>query len=301
MKKVIKNKVILLIFFSVMIILIFVKLLSDRKIILPKWEELVSVFSDEDNLSTSETEVLKNGEMPADISDNEIYGEWEDDSGITEMNDEALSYSGDMVKTVLMSDKNAPEIFNVEISYEITSDIDAVVPVTFKVNASDDITPDPMLEYAVAFKEENENEESVDLNWTKDSEFTLELKKNGVWVIYCRDVSGNISTCERELIITDTRAPNIYSVQLDNDDGWQAAKTITVMAEDKCPVSYCFFNVSTEESSGFIDSNVYEVSSAGEWKVQAKDTAGNISEIEIEVTMIDSQSPVINNILVEVD
>lgn len=283
MKKIKKNMIILFIFFAVVIILVFIKLCGNGKSVIPSWKELLK--------STSQTEILKDDEMPASVSENEIHEDYgEDTSG--------LSYSGDTVKTILMSDKNAPQILNVEIAYEITPDIDAVVPVTFKVDAEDDITPDSMLEYAVSFKDRNEKAE--ELNWTKDPQFMLELKKNGVWVIYCRDISGNISSCERELILTDTMAPDIISVQLDSD-GWQSTKTITVMAEDACPVSYCFFNVSTEEDSGFIDSNVYQVSSAGKWKIQAKDTAGNISESEIEVTMIDSQSPVINDIHVEVN
>lgn len=186
------------------------------------------------------------------------------------------------------TDQNPPVISQVDLSdYRISADSDSV-EIMVTVLAEDDITPYPMLQYAVLPKGQELTEE----DWRNRNCFHHIFDQNGTWVIYCRDQYGNIGSYERDMIVSDHEAPEILSVTL-AQEGWQPSNTIQVDAEDVLSVTYSFSCAETGEDSGFIAQNCYEITQNGTWTVRVKDAAGNVSTRQIYVSSIDGQSPII--------
>ncbi len=196
----------------------------------------------------------------------------------------------DVAATFTGTDQNPPVISQVDFSdYRIGTEMSAEVTVT--IMAEDDITPYPMLQYAVLPK----GQELTDEEWGNRNCFKKIFNQNGTWVIYCRDQYGNIGTYEKDIIIGDPDAPEILSVTLEKD-GWQTENTICVDAQDVLSLSYQYSCAETGEDSGFITRNTYEIKDNGTWTIRVKDAAGNITSEQLYVSSIDRQSPVINGI-----
>lgn len=186
------------------------------------------------------------------------------------------------------TDQNPPVISQVDFSdYRISADSDSV-EIMVTVMAEDDITPYPMLRYAVLPKGQELTEE----DWNNRNCFNHIFDQNGTWIIYCRDQYGNVGFYEKDIIVSDHEAPEILSVTLERE-GWQPSNTIQVDAEDVLSVTYSFSCAETGEDSGFIAQNCYEITQNGTWTVRVKDAAGNISAGQIYVSGIDGQSPII--------
>lgn len=187
-------------------------------------------------------------------------------------------------------DLSAPKITSnssLSISDFEISNIDRAVPVTV---AEDNDTPYPDLEYA--FLPEGEDVKEDD--WIRKSTFDVEITKNGIWIAYCRDQSGNIATEEREIITVDNKAPTI-TLGLEYE-GWCQKNKILVNATDRLSIEYCYSCAETGEDSGWITRNEYEVLKNGLWNVRVRDAAGNVTEQDIEISNIDNQMPVIKGI-----
>lgn len=192
--------------------------------------------------------------------------------------------------TVVSTDKEAPVISAVSISdFEISS-IDEPVPVEVSITAEDNETPYPELMYAF-LPQETEPKEA---DWTVKPKLEKEIDKNGIWIAYCRDKSGNIATFEKKIIAVDQKAPALV-LSLVNSD-WCQSNKIIASANDELSVTYLFTCPETGEDSGWTDRNEYDVTQNGTWEVQAKDAAGNIAVREITVSNIDKQMPVIKGI-----
>lgn len=202
--------------------------------------------------------------------------------------------NGDFIKEISMKligeDISAPEILNCEISEFEISRIDEPVPVTVSIEAVDDSTPYPMLEYAFLL----EGAEPQDTDWRREDSFVTDITKNGTWVAYCRDQSGNMASFEKDIIAVDNKAPYV-SVTLANET-WCKENTIMVNATDGLSVEYCFTCAETGEDSRWINRNEYAVRQNGIWKIKVRDAAGNMTEKEIQVSNIDNQIPVIKGI-----
>lgn len=206
-------------------------------------------------------------------------------------------YNGSYLETkasVCGEDLSAPIISRLDISdFEITN-IDKPVPVTVSITAEDNATPYPYLQYAFL----PEGQEPTEEDWITESSFDTEIGKNGIWIAYCRDQSGNVGTESRDLIVVDNKAPQL-SVSLEiPEDNWGVSNKIIAEAQDYQDVEYNFTCITTGESSGWIKRNEYDVSENSVWKVQVRDAAGNIAEEEVTIQNIDCQKPVINSISV---
>lgn len=187
-------------------------------------------------------------------------------------------------------DLEAPQITGVEISDFAIRNIDEPVKVNVSIHAEDNDTPYPYLEYAF-LPTGSEPQES---DWGKKMSFEKEITKNGIWIAYCRDQSGNVAKQEKEIIAVGQKAPEI-KVRLENND-WCQSNKIIVDAKDELSVLFSFVCPETGEDSGWIERNEYSVSRNSIWKIQAKDAAGNIASEEITISNIDSQIPVIKEI-----
>lgn len=195
----------------------------------------------------------------------------------------------DLAATFSGTDQNPPVISQVDFSdYRIGKEM---AEMTVTITAEDDITPYPLLQYAVLPK----GQELTEADWRNRSCFKKEFDKNGIWVIYCRDQYGNIGTYEKDIIVIDSDPPKISSVVLEKE-GWNQSNTICVKASDALSLTYSYSCAETGEDSGFIARNEYEIKNNGTWVVRVMDAAGNVSAEKIYVSSIDRQSPVINGI-----
>lgn len=196
----------------------------------------------------------------------------------------------DTAMLVTGQDNFGPEITTVNLSDFTVKNSDEPVNITVTIQAEDNDTPYPYLQYTFlpAGVEPTEND------WLSKNTFEEDITQNGTWVAYCRDQSGNISTLEKDIIAVDEKAPEL-TVKLLNDD-WCKSNKIIAEAKDQLSVTYLFSCAETGEESGWIDRNEYDVANNGTWKVQAKDAAGNISSKDIVVSNIDTQMPVIRGI-----
>ncbi len=192
--------------------------------------------------------------------------------------------------TVVSTDKEAPVISSVSISdFEISS-IDEPVPVDVTITAGDNETPYPELMYAFLPQETEPGE----ADWTANPKLKKEIDKNGAWIAYCRDKSGNIAAFEKKIIAVDQKAPEL-ALTLEHSE-WCQSNKIIADARDELSITYLFTCPETGEDSGWTDRNEYDVTKNGTWEVQAKDAAGNTAVKEITVSNIDKQMPVIKGI-----
>ena len=206
--------------------------------------------------------------------------------------DAMLRYQGkgksiDAPVKLIGEDTSEPSITQLSISDIVISNVDEPVPVTVSIEAEDDCTPGPGLEYAFL----PEGEEPGEGDWTKDASFEADITQNGKWIAYCRDESGNIGSSEKDIIAVDNKPPSI-SLKLGNES-WCASNKILVSAKDSLPVEYSYSCEETGEESGWTDKNEHTVRKNGTWKVKVRDAAGNIAEQEITISNIDSQEPII--------
>lgn len=188
-------------------------------------------------------------------------------------------------------DEKAPEIINVECSGYEVSNIDRPVVINVSVQAEDNETPYPYLQYAF-LPEETEIQES---DWKSNPQFEVEIHKNGNWVTYCRDQSGNVTTVVQELIVVDQKAPDM-DVKLKNAD-WCVNTRIMVEAQDTLEVKYHYSCPEKEIESGWTEENQYLIEDNGTWIIKVQDAVGNISEQEIRIENIDKEVPVIHGIV----
>lgn len=220
--------------------------------------------------------------------------------GLDDEKEEIIRYhpdliSDDMIETKMLitgKDLIAPEISDIIITPFEVSNIDEPVTLSVNISADDNETPYPYLEYAFLFSDQ----EPTDADWIKKSSFDVSIKRNGVYIAYVRDQSGNIAQMEKEIITVDTKAPVISSVTLSNEEGWCKSNTIMVEAQDAEEMFYCFRSMTDGTFSDWISYSEYSVNKNGTWIIQVKDAAGNISEAEIVVNNIDNEAPTIRSI-----
>ena len=190
-------------------------------------------------------------------------------------------------------DIREPDIAQVECSgYEVTN-ISKTVPVKVSVQAEDNETPYPYLQYAFL----PEGKEPQEEDWKNTPQFEAEIDKNGNWITYCKDQSGNIATAVQELIVVDQKVPEI-DIKLKNKD-WCVSTRIMVEVQDALTVKYHYSCPEQEIDSGWIDENQFLIEDNGCWIVKVQDAAGNISEQEIRIDNIDKEVPVILGIVEE--
>ena len=197
----------------------------------------------------------------------------------------------DTAITVSGKDLCAPVISDISVSgFEITN-VDTPVTASISIKAEDDKTPYPDLEYAFIPQSADEDDDIVsepdDADWTRKAVFELDITKNGTWIAFCRDQSGNLTSMEKEIVVVDQKAP-VMSVRL-ADSEWCNSTKLIVDAEDYLPVEYKVIPPNGTDS-GWTTQSEYEVNCNGTWEVQARDSVGNISTESINVSNIDRQT-----------
>lgn len=192
-------------------------------------------------------------------------------------------------------DLYAPIISTVNISPYKISNVDRAVTLTISIAAEDEETPYPYLEYAFALSGEVLSEG----DWKRKASFDIDIMKNGTYIAYVRDQAGNIAEMEQEIITVDTKAPIISEVSLSNENGWCKSNTIMVDAKDSGDISYRFICKADGTDSDWITYCEYTAETNGTWIIQAKDTAGNLSEEEIIISNIDQKAPIIRSITIK--
>lgn len=192
-------------------------------------------------------------------------------------------------------DRQAPVIIAVNVSPFEISNVDKDTLLTVSIEAEDDQTPYPYLEYAFVF----EDQQPLEDDWTRKASFDINVSRNGKYIAYVRDQSGNISHQDQQLITVDTKAPVIVSTELKNKEGFCKSNTIHVEATDSSEIYYRYLCNEEGMDSEWVTYNEYVVEKNGMWTVQVKDAAGNLSETEIMVNNIDQKAPVIRNIKVK--
>ena len=188
-------------------------------------------------------------------------------------------------------DTTAPIIKELHISDFDISTVDQAIPVVVTIIAEDDTTAYPDLEYAFL----PEGEEPQEENWVQKACFDVDITKNGTWIAYCRDKSGNISTEEKSIIAVDNKAP-IVDLSLENDT-WCRENKIIVNAKDGLSIEYRYTCAETGEDSGWVARNEYGIKANSTWAVMVRDAVGNMTEQEISIDNIDTKAPVIRSII----
>lgn len=186
-------------------------------------------------------------------------------------------------------DKEAPVISDVVIGEYAISKENKPVSVQVEIYAEDNDTPYPYLEYAFA----HESVSTDELSFSLENEFIAEIDKNGAWISYVRDQSGNIGELSKEIIAVDQLPPSI-SVSL-QETSWCRKNVIMVSGKDGTGLTYqlmkeneCIYDWTHETS--------FQVTENGNYMVKAKDEAGNETIQEIMVENIDLKAPVITGI-----
>ena len=210
--------------------------------------------------------------------------------------EEMLRYQGrngslDTSVRLIAEDRIPPEIKEVSVGDFDVSTIDQPVPVTITIIAEDEATAYPELVYA--FLPEGEEPEEED--WIKGNPtLDVSITQNGTWVAYCKDLSGNIATQEKDLVVVDNKPP-VVNLSLECDT-WCSENRIIVKAKDGLSMEYHYSCAQTGEDSGWITRNEYTITQNGIWIVKVRDAVGNVTEQEILVDNIDHQAPVIRRI-----
>ncbi|MCM1125006.1 MAG: hypothetical protein NC429_00905 [Lachnospiraceae bacterium] len=188
-------------------------------------------------------------------------------------------------------DTKPPEIKEVTTSPFEVSGIDQPVDMTITITAEDETTPYPELEYAFLYSDQ----EPAEADWQKNPSFDASIERNGTYLAYARDQSGNVGKLEKEIITVDTKAPVISEVTL-SEEAWCQCLTILVTARDAGEISYSYENRTAGINSGWLTYNEYTIDTNGSWIIKARDAAGNTAETEITISNIDKEAPVIQRI-----
>ena len=186
-------------------------------------------------------------------------------------------------------DKEPPVIEEVIVGDYIVSKENKTVPVKVEIYAEDNDTPYPRLKYAFAHEDVN----TTDIIFSPENEWNVDIDKNGVWIAYVLDESGNIAEVHKEIIVVDELPPNI-TVSL-KEMSWCRENVIMVTGKDGTDLSYQLLKGS-QCIKDWTQENSFQVTENGTYTVKAKDVAGNETTQEIVVNNIDIQAPVINNI-----
>lgn len=186
-------------------------------------------------------------------------------------------------------DKEPPVISDVVIGDYLVSKENKAVSLQVEIYAEDNDTPYPYLEYAFAHESMNVDE----IEFVPENELTVLIDKNGEWISYVRDQSGNIAQLAKELITVDQLAPSLTANL--KETSWCRENVISVVGKDRTSLVYqvlkgneCIYDWTKDTS--------FTVSENGIYIVKAKDEAGNETVLEVVVENIDLQAPVITNI-----
>lgn len=184
-------------------------------------------------------------------------------------------------------DRIAPIISDVTIGEYQVSNINRVVPVAISIMAEDNETPYPYLKYALVHESETPDE----TDFHADSSWTADIDKNGVWIIYVKDESGNLASKETTIYAVDQKAPILKLTS--QNEGWCKENVITAVGEDKTELKYQIKCDAQNIKGDWTSDSSFTVKENGVYTVSAMDAAGNVTTEEITINNIDNKAPVI--------
>lgn len=140
----------------------------------------------------------------------------------------------------------------------------------------------------------NDNDASWS-TWSTNDNGSLTIQEDGVWYLHLQayDNNNNLLTRTVGVYRIDTANPTIDNVIFD-ENSFGREIPITVIAHDETSgiKYYRFVNETTGEDSGYIESNIYNATTNGIYKVYVKDKNNNeVSTFSNEITKIDRTSP----------
>ena len=139
--------------------------------------------------------------------------------------------------------------------------------------------------------------------WSTNDNGSLTINEDGVWYLHLQayDNNNNLLTRTVGVYRIDTTNPIIDSVTID-DSSIEREIPITVVGHDDTSgiKYYRFVNESTNEDSGYIETNVYNAKSNGVYTIYVKDKNNNeVSTLSEEITIVDRVAP--NVVTLKVD
>lgn len=125
-------------------------------------------------------------------------------------------------------------------------------------------------------------------NWQSGGTFTVD--QNGTYTVYVRDKAGNQSSTSITVTNIDKQGPDV-SIRLENSNWHSGNNKILVTASDANglasePYSY-------DGGVTWTSSSTYEIGGSGDYRVQVKDAAGNVTEksLHAEKTPLPTSTP----------
>lgn len=191
------------------------------------------------------------------------------------------------------TDSVPPTFKEVKLSdYKITNK-DNPVTIMVSMSGQDNNTKEKNLLFAIKEKEVLAKE----ADYSEKKEQSITVKKNETYVAYVKDAAGNVTTKEIVITITDKEAPTIVSKSLAFEDDWNTKNIIRIKASDNYEpekLQYRFVKTKAEIKEPFgvwSENNEVIITENGNYEIEAKDVAGNITKTTIDVNNIDGESP----------
>lgn len=184
-------------------------------------------------------------------------------------------------------DKTAPVIADVKLGEYVISNTNKIVPIEISIEAEDNETPYPYLEYAFV----HESVELTEEHFHTEASFTADIDMNGTWIAYVRDENGNTAKAEEIIYAVDEKAPELR-LEVQNVS-WCRENIIAAIGEDKTELKYKLQCNAQDIEGEWTSDSSFTVKENGVYVVSAMDAAGNVTTEEITISNIDNKAPVI--------
>ena len=128
---------------------------------------------------------------------------------------------------------------------------------------------------------------------TYGSSNQYEVTTNGTYTVTVKDLAGNIVSKSIKITNIDKTAPVVSEITADKTSPTNGKVVLSIEAKDSVglPAKYASWN-----GGAYGNSNQYEVTANGTYKVTVKDLAGNKTTKSIKISNIDLEVPVVSEI-----
>lgn len=193
----------------------------------------------------------------------------------------SVSENGTYTCTVSYQDSGSGGTGTAEVSVTV-SNIDKTPPSIQSCGVSSSGLTNQSVEIVVSATDGSALSYSMDgSNWQSGGSFTV--GQNGTYTIYVRDKAGNQTSSSVTVSNIDKQGPDV-SIRLENSNWHSGNNKILITASDTNglasePYSY-------DGGASWTSSSTYEIGGSGEYRVQVKDAAGNITEKSIHAERV---------------
>lgn len=193
----------------------------------------------------------------------------------------SVSENGTYTCTVSYQDSGSGGTGTAEVSVTV-SNIDKTPPSIQSCGVSSSALTNQSVEIVVSATDGSALSYSMDgSNWQSGGSFTV--GQNGTYTIYVRDKAGNQTSSSVTVSNIDKQGPDV-SIRLENSNWHSGNNKILITASDTNglasePYSY-------DGGASWTSSSTYEIGGTGDYRVQVKDAAGNITEKSIHAERV---------------